>query len=351
MTELIQFMHFADTETHDGGGDFLLILSDSSLKPSKRGPGKSPLYANVEGLDKKDAAKALKRKAEDRQRWYRGTSKQLPREVARFWRTHFHRDGFLNLIDTRINLDVKNDWHAIFEANGYACSRDQLSAMIADLFVTGLGHVAVGIPHIDDKPWNPDLIDATAAELAVEIQQKQRFSELKPTDIYVEGDVLVVGTYRVRMPAPPTVPIRVTNYERKYTDQLLKVLCTECGIDVSLRALQGHGSDYLEDFDTARQAYYLAEGLRELMKDSSLDGEDEFERIKDETFSGVRPVYRKRHPSGYEKMLDTLAQAAKIQLTNSQVPAVTRLFQVEHRHGITHMLVNDERLTWVKDEE
>lgn len=350
LSELIQFMHVTVSDTHDGGGDFLLSLSEASLVPEKRGPGRNKLYGDLKGLDPSNEEVVLKRHAARRQRWYRSSSKRLPKTIARFWRSNFDREGFLDFVETRINFDVRNDWHAIFEANGYRCSRDQLSAKIADLFVEGLVHVAEGSPKIDDKSWNPSLIDATAADLAVEVPEKQNFADLKPADIYVEGNTLVVGTYRIQMPADKPVPQRVTNYERKYTDQLLKVLCTECGIDVTLKALREHGGDYLEDFDSARQAYYLAESLRELMKDSSLDGEKEFKKIKDETYTGVRPTYRKRHDSGYEKMQATLEQASTIPLTKSHVPAATGLFHVEHRHGITHMLVNDERLKWVDDD-
>lgn len=85
------------------------------------------------------------------------------------------------------------------------------------------------------------------------------------------------------------------------------------------------------------------------MKDSSLDGEDEFQKIKDDTYSGIRPTYRQHHATPYEKMLKTLEQAGRVALTRSHVPQTTGLFHTEHRHGITHMLVNDERLKWVED--
>ena len=351
MSELIQFMHVSVSGTHDGGGDFLLYLSEESLIAKVRGPGKNKLYGDMKNIDKDREDAVYRRNADRRQRWYRATSKPIPRGIARFWRANFDRDGFLTFIDRRITLDTKSDWYAVFTANGYQTSQDQLSALIADLFVTGLEHLATGNPAIDDKPWNPDLIDATAEDLATVVQRKQRFADLKPRDIYVDGNVLVVGTYRVQMPGQRSVPKTVSAFERKYTDQLIKVLCAECGIKVSLDSLREHGGDYLEDFDSARQAYYLAEGLRELMKDSSLDGEDEFQKIKDETYTGVRPTYRKHHVTSYEKMQDTLAQAAVIKLTKSHVPAATGLFHVEHRHGITHMLVNDDRLRWTDDDD
>lgn len=351
MSELIQFMYVGASDTHDGGGHFLLNLSEESLIAKFRGPGKNKLYGNLKGIDKDNAEAVYRRNADRRQRWYRATSKPIPQSIAKFWRTNFDRDGFLDFIGRRITLDTKSDWHAVFTANGYQTTRDQLSALVADLFVTGLDHLATGNPAIDDKPWNPDLIDATAEDLSTVVQHRQRFADLKPADIFVDGQDLVVGTFRIRMPGQPTVPQTVSAFEHKYTTQLIAVLCAECGIDVSLQALREHGGDYLEDFDIARLDYYLADALRELLKDSSLDGEDEFQKIKDDTYDGIRPTYRKRHSSAYERMQATLEQATTVPLTKSHVPETTGLFSSAHRHGITHMLVNDDRLRWADDED
>lgn len=350
MSELIQFMHFSSANIDDGGGEFLLQLSEESLIEDARGPGRNKLYGDITKIDGDQKEDALRRQAETRQRWYKATSKPIPKYIARFWRTNFYREGFLNFVDRRVRLDTRNDWFEIFRANGYKITKSQLPMLIADLFVTGLDHLSAGNPNIDDKPWDPDLIHATAEELGKVVQQKQRFADLKPTDIYVEGNELVVGTYRVQMPGQRSAPNTVSAFERKYTNQLIKLLCTECGIDVSLESLRAHGGGYLEDFTLARQDYYLADGLRELLKDSSLDGEDEFQKIKDDTYSGFRPTYRKRHRSPYQRMQATLEQAGTIPLTRSHVPKATGLFHVEHRHGITHMLVNDDRLKWVDDD-
>ena len=351
MSELIQFMHSGATGTDDGGGDFLLLLSEESLNKNVRGPGKNKLYGNLKGVNLDNEHEVYQRNAETRQRWYKSTSKPLPQRVARFWRSNFYRDGFLDFVDRRITIDTRNDWYAIFSRNGYQSTRDQLSALIADLFVTGLEHLKVGDRSIDDKPWNPSLIDATAEELATVVQQKQRFSDLTRDDIYVDGNELVVGTYRIQLPDHKAVPTRVSAFERRYTNQLIQVLCEECGIEVSIDSLRENGGEYVEDFDIARQDYYLADELREVLKDSSLDGEDEFQKIKDDTYVGIRPTYRRHHDSPYQRMLATLEQAAIVPLTKSHVPEATGLFHTEHRHGITHMLVNDERLKWDDNEQ
>lgn len=256
----------------------------------------------------------------------------------------------MSYVDRQIKIGVRQDWLPILRANGYDVSITTLPETLADLFTTGLANLAEGRDLIDDRPWDTSLINATSQEPVKEVLQKQRFADLNPADIYVEGNELVVGAYRVQMPAQKTVPTKPSAFERKYTNQLIRLLCEECGIEVSIDSLRENGGDYLEDFNIARQDYYLADGLREVMKDSSLDGEAEFEKIKDDTYSGVRPTHRKKHASPYERMQATLEQAANVPLTKSHVPEATGLFHTEHRHGITHMLVNDERLKWVDDD-
>lgn len=350
MAELIHFLHRSSSGTGDGGGDFLLYLSDATLVEKARGAGRNKLYGDLTKIDTSDEDAVYRLMAERRQRWYTARSKPMPKYIAKFWRANFYRIGFLEFIDRKSTHDTRNDWYAVFRANGYPAAAGQISELIADLFVTGLEHLAVGDPAIDNKPWNPDLAVATAAETATAVQTKQRFADLKPTDIYVDGKVLVVGTFRVSMPGQPSVPQTVSNYERRYVTQLVKVLCTECGIEVSLRALQEHGGEYLEDFNIARLDYYLADALRQLLKDSSLDGEEEFQKIKDDAYAGIRPTYRKRHASPYERMQATLEQSTTIPLKNSHIPEVTGLFSSAHRHGITHMLVNDDRLRWTDND-
>lgn len=166
MSDLIKFMHCAITGTDDGGGDFLLQLSEESLKKNVRGPGRNKLYGDLKGINADNEDAVYKRNAETRQRWYKDTHQPIPRRIAKFWRSNFDRASFLDFVERRISIETRHDWYAVFTANGYECASDEISVLIADLFVTGLEHLASGDRSIDDIPWNPDLIDATAPDLA-----------------------------------------------------------------------------------------------------------------------------------------------------------------------------------------
>ena len=50
MSELIHFLHVGAADADDGGGHFLLTLSDESLTDDKRGPGLNLLYGKPKDL-------------------------------------------------------------------------------------------------------------------------------------------------------------------------------------------------------------------------------------------------------------------------------------------------------------
>lgn len=350
ISELFQFLHHAmDLGVSESGGDFLLTLSDASLKPAFRGPGKNKLYGDfTQGDAELDASQS--RSARDRrQRWFMGTTRNLPKDKARFWKSKYDRESLIEFLDRRAEFDPRKDWGAVLRANGYEVAAGRASEKIADLLLTGLENLQGGNPNIDDKPWDPSLANATAEELAIECDVQPRISDLGPGDITVEGDVLILGGYRVNIPRNPKIPRTVAIREREYTTQIAAVLCAEAGIEGGVDAVRNHGGVFLEDFDVARRCYYLADVVRQLLKDTAVDGEEEFNKIKEDAYSGVRPTYRANHVSPYEKMNATLIEAVNVPLTQSHISSTTGLFGSTQRQGVVHMLVNDKKLRWVEN--
>lgn len=86
MSELIQFMHFSAANTHDGGGDFLLLLSEETLNENARGSGRNKLYGDLSKCaeDKKD--EFFRRQAETRQRWYTSSRRITDEQCENFLR-------------------------------------------------------------------------------------------------------------------------------------------------------------------------------------------------------------------------------------------------------------------------
>ena len=178
------------TDNTDGGGQFLLELSDASLKADKRGRGRNPLYGPF-GTKPMPADKRAKLDSDTRQRWYSG-GRPLTTGRAKYWASNFDHAALNDWLYKR--------WHpvgriaeirAILHNNGYEVS-DGYAAIdkVVTLLKVGLENASHGIQIIDDKRWNPSISDATDAERARPL--RQRFSELTPGDVVVRGDVLIV---------------------------------------------------------------------------------------------------------------------------------------------------------------
>jgi hypothetical protein len=60
-------------------------------------------------------------------------------------------------------------------------------------------------------------------------------------------------------------------------------------------------------------------------------------------FQGVVDISEATHPSGYDRMKATVAQAALVSSTSNALALATR---VQDRQGICHQLANEDRLTW-----
>lgn len=353
------------TDNTDGGGQFLLELSDASLKADKRGRGRNPLYGPF-GTKPMPADKRAKLDSDTRQRWYSG-GRPLTTGRAKYWASNFDHAALNDWLYKR--------WHpvgriaeirAILHNNGYEVS-DGYAAIdkVVTLLKVGLENASHGIQIIDDKRWNPSISDATDAERARPL--RQRFSELTPGDVVVRGDVLIVKGQEFQFPPVTGPTVKATAVERVYAQQVLlaigdvyTVLDVERlrgkstvirDVHATLRQLEDdpEATDYLDDFNLARECYYRADHLQLVLQEACVDGTEEFGKVKHDMLIGVRPTLRLHSGNAYEKMQATLEKSTQVTLQSSLVTTVVGLFENQHRQGITHMLVNDGKLRWSDD--
>lgn len=148
------------------------------------------------------------------------------------------------------------------------------------------------------------------------------------------------------LPPRPTVSIPSKIENLRYIDQLVKsynsnstneILNVD---DISSASHKGH-------FEDARKSFYKAEELRMLNRDSLLfDGI--FENLKENIYDGVSSISRKEFEDGYKKVLAVESQAVQIPIESNPLKDVC---QTIDKKGLCHHLVNDEKLTWVEDDE
>ena len=148
---------------------------------------------------------------------------------------------------------------------------------------------------------------------------------------------------RPHPPAPPAMP---GLSESRYIRQLLDAYGDHLSADLAdADALTPHAV-LKRDFLRQRERFYHAEALRNFARDTVPEGT--FDALQDEVFHGVIDISDDVHVDGFRRMKATVAQAAQVSLTANPLSSVTK---TQDRQGICHQLANEDRLTWVPDNE
>lgn len=155
---------------------------------------------------------------------------------------------------------------------------------------------------------------------------------------------------RIKLEKPKTVvPAKIQPEEIGYVTELYAAYADACHVAVSTREdLDAIG--YRGHFERQRKNYYLAETIHEKTRDSLRQGEtDNFETLKDEIEAGV---YLASHdfsyPDGLTKANAVLDKASFLPISYNTQDALFNWIGPGEKQGVCHMLVNEERLEWVK---
>ena len=105
------------------------------------------------------------------------------------------------------------------------------------------------------------------------------------------------------------------------------------------------------NFREQRENYYNAESVARSVREVFLDGEDDFNRLKDDTYDGVSVTCWNDYKNGFLRLIAVLTQASLVPLTKSYLYQNSNWIGNSERKGICHMLVNDGRLRWVIENE
>lgn len=147
------------------------------------------------------------------------------------------------------------------------------------------------------------------------------------------------------LPSRPTISIPSIIEDLRYIDQLVKSYNTNSTNeilnvdDISSASHKGH-------FEDARKSFYKAEELRMLNRDSLPDGI--FDNLKENIYDGVSSKSREEFDDGYKKVLAVENQAVQIPIESNPLKDAC---QTIDKKGLCHHLVNDEKLTWVEEDE
>jgi len=145
-----------------------------------------------------------------------------------------------------------------------------------------------------------------------------------------------------REPNPP-VPEALDSEEQTYVEALMKVYSESSGSQIGTPS--NIPSDLIKHFIFQRRLFYSAEGLNRFSRDK-LPGA--FNELLDEVELGVGSVVAAPQPDGMTRLKETLSTANTLKVNKN--PLNSRLMAGDLQ-GTCHHLANQERVTWVIEDE
>lgn len=109
---------------------------------------------------------------------------------------------------------------------------------------------------------------------------------------------------------------------------------------------------YAQNYKEQRIAYYSAVSIERSVRDIFDDGEDEFDRLKEDAWHGINTTYWKDYEDGYTRLNAVLEKITSTTLDSSVLSQMRNLIGNLEKKGICHILVNDGVIeSWVNVDE
>ena len=98
-----------------------------------------------------------------------------------------------------------------------------------------------------------------------------------------------------------------------------------------------------------REAYFDAKSIQHSVRDAFVDGEQQFDALKDDAYDGIEMVYfDENHETGYVRLQEVLKKITSTELAKSNLVNIKGFISNRTRKGVCHILVDDERIkSWV----
>ncbi len=147
------------------------------------------------------------------------------------------------------------------------------------------------------------------------------------------------------------IPESIIHEERAYTEALIKAYAQISGADSFQISDVALNPEFAEHLSEQRKYYFAAEAVRRGTRDI-YKKEDQFNILKEETFEGIKEIWRRRAKNGLERLSNVLIRAEEIRSDRCWLFRDTDWIGMAQRKGICHFLVNDGKISgWTRSDD
>lgn len=181
-----------------------------------------------------------------------------------------------------------------------------------------------------------------------EIKPNLSIRKLTGTRIYFENGKLVIDGENIEL-TTKLDESKIYDFEFPYISALCNTYAEALHKNlVTIDDIDKLPKKYKVNFYNQRKAYLSAESIQRSISEVYEDGENQFDILKNDMFSGIETTYYDEYDNGYRRLLEVLKKASDIQLLKSRLMVIKNLIGNFERLGIIHILVNDKTIkSWV----
>lgn len=179
----------------------------------------------------------------------------------------------------------------------------------------------------------------------------RKVPETTVSDINDEVEVFNRLIKKIKKPAPLSPPSTIAADEMKYVTELFHVYQEKTGVKCECVEDLDSCPKMKRNFNRQRKNFYLAETIRRGLRDTVSPQENEnFDTVKEEMYEGVVTTEEKDYECGFDRMTAVMEHATVVELSSNLKLLTLNWIGPGEKKGICHMLVNDEKLSWMGDD-
>lgn len=176
---------------------------------------------------------------------------------------------------------------------------------------------------------------------------------ITPTRFDTATRIIYLGNEQIKLPVQLTPQVDITSHELPYINALCEIYAEKISNEVTPGTIATLPPGLRRNFADQRKAYYSAESVQRSVREIFVDGEQQFQNLKDDSFEGISPTYYDdRITNGYERLQAILEKITNTTLSKSALMNIAGLISNLEKKGICHILVNDDVIkSWVNINE
>jgi hypothetical protein len=181
-------------------------------------------------------------------------------------------------------------------------------------------------------------------------KEKTELSKVPLPSVFVKDSKIYIGNQSFNLHNKIEPPSEIEPVELPYIEALLSAYAHAEHLEsVTKESLPDLPKKYIKNFIEQRENYYNIDSIFHSVREVFEDGEEDFNRLKEDTYDGISDTCWEDYSDGYKRLIAVLRHATVITLSKSYLSQITNLIGNSEKKGICHLLVNDGKIKWVME--